>query len=107
MAQTHAQALKVAGREGLDTKGLVQAVVAAGVKAWEDEEGRKAKSSVASTCAHDPAFARLEKGRFALRALRPDLEVRACALPPPRQGSHMSGVERGTSGHLLQGIAVF
>lgn len=71
------QALKAAGPDGLDTGGLVAAVTAAGVKSWEEEEQRKAKSSVASTCAHDPAFARLEKGRFALRILRPDLEVRA------------------------------
>ena len=46
---------------------------ASGVKHWEDQ--RIAKSSVASSCTHDPAFVRLQKGRFALRALRPDLEV--------------------------------
>lgn len=68
------QALRAAGREGLDTGALVEAVTAAGVKSWED--ARIAKSSVASSCTHDPAFARLQKGRFALRALRPDLEVR-------------------------------
>ena len=51
-----------------------------GVKRWEDQ--RIAKSSVASSCTHDPAFVRLQKGRFALRALRPDLEVMPspCAL---------------------------
>ncbi|BDA50716.1 probable tyrosine-protein kinase BAZ1B at N-terminal half [Coccomyxa sp. Obi] len=66
------EALKAAGEEGLDTGALVEAVTAAGVKSWEDM--RIAKSSVASSCTHDPAFARLQKGRFALRALRPDLE---------------------------------
>ena len=71
------QALKAAGREGLDTGALVQAVTAAGVKSWEDM--RIAKSSVASSCTHDPALARLQKGRFALRTLRPDLEVSVSA----------------------------
>lgn len=72
------QALRAAGGEGLDTGALVEAVTAAGVKSWEDM--RIAKSSVASSCTHDPAFARLQKGRFALRALRPDLEVSAFEL---------------------------
>ncbi len=70
------QALKEAGYDGLDTSQLVEAVHASGVKTWEDQ--RIAKSSVASSCTHDPAFVRLQKGRFALRALRPDLEVRPC-----------------------------
>ena len=51
----------------------MEAVHASEVKHWEDQ--RIAKSSVASSCTHDPAFVRLQKGRFALRALRPDLEV--------------------------------
>lgn len=72
------QALKEAGYDGLDTGQLVEAVHASGVKTWEDQ--RIAKSSVASSCTHDPAFVRLQKGRFALRALRPDLEVRLCFL---------------------------
>ncbi len=67
------QALKSAGYDGLDTGQLVDAVHASEVKVWEDQ--RIAKSSVASSCTHDPAFVRLQKGRFALRALRPDLEV--------------------------------
>ena len=71
------QALKAAGYDGLDTGELVEAVHASGVKRWED--ARIAKSSVASSCTHDPAFVRLQKGRFALRALRPDLEVMPCA----------------------------
>ena len=70
------QALKEAGYDGLDTSQLVEAVHASGVKTWEDQ--RIAKSSVASSCTHDPAFVRLQKGRFALRALRPDLEVHFC-----------------------------
>ena len=72
-AERAAQALKAAGYNGLDTGELVEAVHASGVKRWEDP--RIAKSSVASSCTHDPAFVRLQKGRFALRALRPDLEV--------------------------------
>ena len=74
------QALKEAGYDGLDTSQLVEAVHASGVKTWEDQ--RIAKSSVASSCTHDPAFVRLQKGRFALRALRPDLEVRLCLSTP-------------------------
>ena len=77
-AERAAQALKAAGYDGLDTGELVEAVHASGVKRWED--ARIAKSSVASSCTHDPAFVRLQKGRFALRALRPDLEVMPCAL---------------------------
>lgn len=91
------QALKAVGKEGLGTAALVEAVVAAGVKTWEDQ--RIAKSSVASTCTHDPAFARLQKGRFALRVLRPDLEVPElqvrdclrlypCALSLPERAWH-------------------
>ncbi len=76
-AERAAQALKAAGYDGLDTGELVEAVHASGVKRWED--ARIAKSSVASSCTHDPAFVRLQKGRFALRALRPDLEVMPCA----------------------------
>ena len=57
----------------MDTSELVEAVHASEVKTWED--ARIAKSSVASSCTHDPAFVRLQKGRFALRALRPDMEV--------------------------------
>lgn len=53
---------------------MAAAVAASGVRTWDQE--RIAKSSCASTCIHDPAFARVEKGRFALRVLRPDLEVR-------------------------------
>ncbi len=67
------QALREAGPAGLDTGEMAAAVTASGVRAWEQE--RIAKSSCASTCIHDPAFARVEKGRFALRVLRPDLEV--------------------------------
>ena len=73
------QALKEAGPAGLDTGALAAAVAKSGAKQWEHE--RIAKSSCASTCNHDPAFARLEKGRFALRALRPDLEVWLLLLP--------------------------
>ena len=76
-AERAAQALKAAGYDGLDTGELVDAVHASEVKRWEDQ--RIAKSSVASSCTHDPAFVRLQKGRFALRALRPDLEVMPCA----------------------------
>ena len=72
------QALKEAGYDGLDTGQLVDAVHASEVKVWEDQ--RIAKSSVASSCTHDPAFVRLQKGRFALRALRPDLEVEFLSL---------------------------
>ncbi len=82
------QALRAAGGEGLDTGALVEAVTAAGVKSWEDM--RIAKSSVASSCTHDPAFARLQKGRFALRALRPDLEVSAFELLPLCPSKHQS-----------------
>ena len=39
------------------------------MKTWE--EARIAKSSVASTCGHDPAFSRVGPGVFALRAITP------------------------------------
>ena len=80
-AERAAQALKAAGCDGLDTGELVEAVHVSEVKRWEDP--RIAKSSVASSCTHDPAFVRLQKGRFALRALRPDLEV----MPSPALSS--------------------
>ena len=59
----------------------MEAVHASEVKHWEDQ--RIAKSSVASSCTHDPAFVRLQKGRFALRALiqGPSNVLALCRLP--------------------------
>lgn len=42
----------------------------------EFSSARNAKSSVASTCAHDTAFARVAPGTFALRAVPGVIEVR-------------------------------
>lgn len=78
MIHSSLQALIEAGPEGLGLGDLVVAVQDAGAKYWDDNKA--AKSSIASTCGHDTAFARIGQGKFALRALPGVAEVRTVIL---------------------------
>ncbi len=61
------QILRDAGPRGAALGDIIAGLEARGVKSWE--EPRIAKSSVASSCGHDPAFVRVGQGVFALRAV--------------------------------------
>lgn len=84
----------VAGPEGLPVTEIYACLADKGAtSAWPDP--RAAKSSIASTCAHDPAFVRLKQGVFALRALVPQ-EVLDSLQPPAPRGSGGAPVPRST-----------
>lgn len=59
--------LRDAGPGGAGLQELIDGLAERGVKTWP--EARIAKSSIASTCGHDPAFVRIGAGVFALRAV--------------------------------------
>uniref|UniRef100_A0A061RK79 Bromodomain adjacent to zinc finger domain protein 1A n=1 Tax=Tetraselmis sp. GSL018 TaxID=582737 RepID=A0A061RK79_9CHLO len=67
--------LRESGVQGLTISEIAEAMHGFGLKDWGDI--KTAKNSIASTCLHDAAFARVAKGRFALRALPGVLEAEA------------------------------
>ncbi len=69
------QILRDAGPDGAGLSEIIDGLAERGVKTWE--EARIAKSSIASTCGHDPAFMRVGPGTFALRAITHLPEVRS------------------------------
>lgn len=72
------QILRDAGPEGTGLQDLIDGLAERGIKTWP--EARIAKSSIASTCGHDPAFVRVGAGQFALRAIThlPEVSAVAC-----------------------------
>lgn len=67
------QVLKNYGHKGRSVSKIVEEMSKKGLR--EFSNARNAKSSVASTCAHDTAFARVAPGTFALRAVPGVVEV--------------------------------
>ena len=67
------QVLKNYGNKGRSVGKIVEEMSKKGLR--EFSSARNAKSSVASTCAHDAAFARVAPGTFALRAVPGVVEV--------------------------------
>ncbi|KAK9824389.1 hypothetical protein WJX72_009931 [[Myrmecia] bisecta] len=80
--------LRDCGPQGSSVASIVDGLQSSGVKVWEDQ--RIAKSSVASICGHDDAFARIGQGRFALRAFPGVVEVIAA---PPRANFEEAAVK--------------
>lgn len=70
----YAQVLKNYGHKGQSVGRIVEEMSKRGLRDFSS--ARNAKSSVASTCAHDTAFARVAPGTFALRAVPGVVEVR-------------------------------
>ena len=66
--------LKNYGHKGQSVGRIVEEMSKRGLRDFSS--ARNAKSSVASTCAHDTAFARVAPGTFALRAVPGVVEVR-------------------------------
>lgn len=66
--------LKNHGHKGQSVGRIVEEMSKRGLRDFSS--ARNAKSSVASTCAHDTAFARVAPGTFALRAVPGVVEVR-------------------------------
>lgn len=81
------QVLKNYGAKGRSVGKIVEEMAKKGLR--EFSTARNAKSSVASTCAHDTAFARVAPGTFALRAVPGVVEV-----PPSTPGTKATPVER-------------
>ena len=69
----YAQVLKNYGHKGQSVGKIVEEMSKRGLRDFSS--ARNAKSSVASTCAHDTAFARVAPGTFALRAVPGVVEV--------------------------------
>ena len=69
------QVLRNYGPKGRSVGKIVEEMSKKGLR--EFSSARNAKSSVASTCAHDTAFARVAPGTFALRAVPGVVEVHA------------------------------
>ncbi|DBA80639.1 TPA: hypothetical protein ACH3X1_007887 [Trebouxia sp. C0004] len=74
------QVLKNYGHKGQSVGKIVEEMSKRGLRDFSS--ARNAKSSVASTCAHDTAFARVAPGTFALRAVPGVVEV-----PPSTPGT--------------------
>ncbi|DBA68705.1 TPA: hypothetical protein ACH3X2_013498 [Trebouxia sp. C0005] len=74
------QVLKNYGHKGQSVGRIVEEMSKRGLRDFSS--ARNAKSSVASTCAHDTAFARVAPGTFALRAVPGVIEV-----PPSTPGT--------------------
>ncbi|KAL0037869.1 hypothetical protein WJX79_002900 [Trebouxia sp. C0005] len=74
------QVLKNHGHKGQSVGRIVEEMSKRGLRDFSS--ARNAKSSVASTCAHDTAFARVAPGTFALRAVPGVIEV-----PPSTPGT--------------------
>ena len=73
------QVLRNYGHKGRSVGKIVEEMSKKGLR--EFSSARNAKSSVASTCAHDTAFARVAPGTFALRAVPGVVEVPTPAPP--------------------------
>ena len=67
------------GHKGRSVGKIVEEMSKKGLR--EFSSARNAKSSVASTCAHDTAFARVAPGTFALRAVPGVVEVTQNTAP--------------------------
>ncbi len=67
------QVLRNYGPKGRSVGKIVEEMSKKGLRDFSS--ARNAKSSVASTCAHDTAFARVAPGTFALRAVPGVVEV--------------------------------
>lgn len=67
------QVLRNYGHKGRSVSKIVEEMSKKGLR--EFSNARNAKSSVASTCAHDAAFARVAPGTFALRSVPGVVEV--------------------------------
>ncbi len=79
----YAQVLKNYGHKGHKGQSVGRIVEEMSKRGLRDfSSARNAKSSVASTCAHDTAFARVAPGTFALRAVPGVVEV--THTPPDR-----------------------
>ena len=73
MCKTALQVLRNYGNKGRSVGKIVEEMSKKGLRDFSN--ARNAKSSVASTCAHDTAFARVAPGTFALRAMPGVIEV--------------------------------
>lgn len=67
------QVLRNYGHKGRSVSKIVEEMSKKGLRDFSN--ARNAKSSVASTCAHDAAFARVAPGTFALRSVPGVVEV--------------------------------
>ena len=117
------QVLRNYGPKGRSVGKIVEEMSKKGLR--EFSSARNAKSSVASTCAHDTAFARVAPGTFALRAVPGVVEVQllssrnnwpvCCYSPsgssfssrlqkivPPRQGLKRCRMVGSTGWHIGQ-----
>ena len=84
------QVLRDAGPGGAGLQELIDGLAGRGVKTWP--EARIAKSSIASTCGHDPAFVRIGAGVFALRAVTHLPEVHPPCISATHD-SHMAAAD--------------
>ncbi|KAL3155881.1 hypothetical protein ABBQ32_012881 [Trebouxia sp. C0010 RCD-2024] len=81
------QVLRNYGHKGRSVSKIVEEMSKKGLR--EFSNARNAKSSVASTCAHDAAFARVAPGTFALRSVPGVVEV-----PPSTPGTKSTPADR-------------
>jgi hypothetical protein len=88
-----------AGSKGMAVAEIYAAMQRRGMASqWSDP--RAAKSSIASSCAHDAAFVRIRQGVFALRACLPQsmLDSLTPAAAVPTAGGGASGRSGGSTG---------